>query len=123
MLATNTSSVSVAKAMYLSLIKTGIFIMAKNKFTQPKISLMAEFEIFREAVIHPQACDQQVEEMQRSFMAGASIAFAIIMETTQQKHENGELDQEAVSNVFHVLKSEIEAFAQSQADMDQKLDS
>lgn len=97
--------------------------MAKNKFTQPKISLMAEFEIFREAVIHPQACDQQVEEMQRSFMAGASMAFAIILETTQQKHEDGELNQEAVSNIFHGLKGEIEAYAQSQSDMGQKLDS
>ncbi|MBW5416078.1 MULTISPECIES: hypothetical protein [unclassified Pseudomonas] len=71
--------------------------------------ILAGWETFRKACIHPDASAAQVSEVQNAFYAGCTLLFSTIMNVLDPGEEITEKDLQVMSNI----REEIMAWGQS----------
>jgi hypothetical protein len=81
-----------------------------RKLCDEKRLLVGGFNIFRTAVIHPEASDTQIREMSMAFHAGASFLFEAIMLLLDPSAEPTETDLDRMSNINEELAEFGEGF-------------
>ena len=79
--------------------------------------LEAQWQVFRAVVIHRQASPTQVEEMRRSFYAGASALFDVVMGMLSPGTEATPADLVKMDELHQELTDHLEAEKQRCADI------